>query len=313
MTMRIVVALGGNALLRRGQALTAENQRENVRIAAEALAPLADGNDLVVTHGNGPQVGLLALQEAAYTEVDEYPLDVLVGETMGMIGYMIEQEMGNLLPFETPLATVLTMVEVDAEDPAFKDPTKFIGPVYSEEEAKKNAAEKGWSIKPDGDKWRRVVPSPAPKRIFEVRPIRWMLDNGAVVIAAGGGGIPTVYDREGHLTGVECVIDKDFCSALLASEIDADVFVVATDADAVFLDWGTPDQTAIRRATPDQMDAYDFPAGSMGPKVEAAQNFVRASGKRAVICALKDVAAALRGETGTTIDPEVADVELVRA
>ncbi|MBY6002752.1 carbamate kinase [Salipiger bermudensis] len=311
--MRIVVALGGNALLRRGQALTAENQRENVRIAAEALAPLADGNDLVVTHGNGPQVGLLALQEAAYTEVDEYPLDVLVGETMGMIGYMIEQEMGNLLPFETPLATVLTMVEVDAEDPAFKDPTKFIGPVYSEEEAKKNAAEKGWSIKPDGDKWRRVVPSPAPKRIFEVRPIRWMLDNGAVVIAAGGGGIPTVYDREGHLTGVECVIDKDFCSALLASEIDADVFVVATDADAVFLDWGTPDQTAIRRATPDQMDAYDFPAGSMGPKVEAAQNFVRASGKRAVICALKDVAAALRGETGTTIDPEVADVELVRA
>lgn len=313
MTMRIVVALGGNALLRRGQALTAENQRENVRIAAEALAPLAHENDLVVTHGNGPQVGLLALQDAAFSEVDEYPLDVLVGETMGMIGYMIEQEMGNLLPFEKPLATVLTMVEVDAEDPAFKDPTKFIGPVYSEEEARKNAAEKGWSIKPDGDKWRRVVPSPQPKRIFEVKPIRWMLDNGAVVIAAGGGGIPTVYDREGHLAGVECVIDKDFCSALLASEIDADVFVVATDADAVCLDWGTPNQAAIRRASPDQMDAYDFPAGSMGPKVEAAQNFVRASGKRAVICALKDVAAALRGETGTTIDPEVAEVELVRA
>ncbi|WP_425050180.1 carbamate kinase [Psychromarinibacter sp. S121] len=308
--MRVVVALGGNALLRRGQALTAENQRENVRTAAEALAPLAADNELVVTHGNGPQVGLLALQEAAYTEVDEYPLDVLVGETMGMIGYMIEQEMGNLLPFEKPLATVLTMVEVDPDDPAFQDPTKFIGPVYSEAEAKANAAEKGWSIKPDGDKWRRVVPSPQPKRIFEVRPIRWMLDNGAVVIAAGGGGIPTMYDKDGKLTGVECVIDKDFCSSLLATEIEADVFVVATDAEAVFLDWGTPQQTAIRRATPDMMDDFDFPAGSMGPKVKAAQDFARASGKPAVICALKDVSAALRGETGTTVDP--AATELVK-
>ncbi|MCA0940082.1 carbamate kinase [Yangia mangrovi] len=310
--MRIVVALGGNALLRRGQALTAENQRENVRVAAEALAPLAEGNELVITHGNGPQVGLLALQEAAYTEVDEYPLDVLVGETMGMIGYMIEQEMGNLLPFETPLATVLTMVEVDPADPAFDNPTKFIGPVYEEAEAKKNAEEKGWAIKPDGDMWRRVVPSPEPKRIFEVRPIRWMLENGAVVIAAGGGGIPTMYDRERHLTGVECVIDKDFCSSLLATEIEADVFVVATDADAVFLDWGTPDQTAIRKASPDMMDSYDFPAGSMGPKVSAAQKFARASGGRAVICALADIGAALRGETGTTISSDVTEIELVR-
>ncbi len=314
--MRVVVALGGNALLRRGQALTAENQRENVVIASEALAPLAENHELVITHGNGPQVGLLALQEAAYTEVDEYPLDVLVGETMGMIGYMIEQEMGNLLPFEKPLATVLTMVEVDPEDPAFSDPTKFIGPVYSEEEAKKNAAEKGWSIKPDGDMWRRVVPSPAPKRIFQVDPIKWMLEKGSVVIAAGGGGIPTMYkkDAERHLVGVECVIDKDNCSALLAEEIEADVFVVATDAEAVMLDWGTPDQTAIRRANPDHMDAYDFPAGSMGPKVQAAQDFVRGSGGKgkAVICALKDVAAALRGETGTTIDASVTEVELVK-
>ncbi|MCA0869877.1 carbamate kinase [Seohaeicola saemankumensis] len=309
--MRIVVALGGNALLRRGQALTAENQRENVQIASRALAPLAEAHELVVTHGNGPQVGLLALQEAAYTEVDEYPLDVLVGETMGMIGYMIEQEMGNLLAPDKPLATVLTMVEVDPNDPAFDDPTKFIGPVYSEDVARKNAEEKGWSIKPDGDKWRRVVPSPAPKRIFQIRPIRWLLENGSVVIAAGGGGIPTMYDRAGHLTGVECVIDKDNCSSMLATEIDADVFVVATDVEAVFLDWGAPEQKAIRKASPDMMDAFDFPGGSMGPKVGAAQDFARATGNKAIICSLKDIEAAIRGEAGTTISTSVAELELV--
>lgn len=300
--MRLVVALGGNALLRRGQALTAENQRENVQIAAATLAPLAEQSELVVTHGNGPQVGLLALQEAAYTAVDEYPLDVLVGETMGMIGYMIEQEMGNLLSFDKPLATLLTMVEVDPNDPAFGDPAKFIGPVYSEEEARANAAEKGWAIRPDGDMWRRVVPSPKPKRIFQVRPIRWLLEKGSVVIAAGGGGIPTMYNKDGKLEGVECVIDKDHCSSMLAREIGADAFVVATDADAVYLDWDTPDQRAIRRASPDLLDAFDFPAGSMGPKVSAAQDFARATGKPAIICALADIPAALQGNRGTTID-----------
>ncbi|KZM50381.1 carbamate kinase [Labrenzia sp. OB1] len=307
--MRIVAALGGNALLRRGEALTAENQRRNVRIAAQTLAPLAEDHELVVTHGNGPQVGLLALQEAAYTEVEEYPLDVLVGETMGMIGYMIEQEMGNLLPLEKPLATVLTMVEVDPDDPAFADPTKFIGPVYSEAVAKANASEKGWSIKADGDAWRRVVPSPAPKRIFQVRPIRWLLDKGSVVIAAGGGGIPTRYDSNGMLEGVECVIDKDHCSSLLAREIGADVFVVATDADAVYLDWGTPGQRGILRASPDHMDQFDFPAGSMGPKVQSAQDFARSTGGKAVICALADIPAALRGEKGTTVDPGADRIE----
>jgi len=299
--MRVVVALGGNALLRRGEEMTADNQRANARIAAEALAPVAGAHETVITHGNGPQVGLLALQEAAYEEVEEYPLDVLGAETEGMIGYMIEQELGNLLPFEKPLATILTMVEVDADDPAFKDPTKFIGPVYSKEDAEKNADEKGWAVKPDGDKWRRVVPSPLPKRIFELRPIKWMLEKGAVVIAAGGGGIPTMYDADKNLIGVECVIDKDRCSALLANEIDADVFVVATDTDAVYLDWGKPDQRAIKSATPDAMDAFEFPAGSMGPKVEAAQGFARATGKKAVICALADIPAALAGEKGTTI------------
>ncbi|MTI43078.1 carbamate kinase [Roseibium hamelinense] len=309
--MRVVVALGGNALLRRGEEMTADNQRANARIAAEALAPVAQEHETVITHGNGPQVGLLALQEAAYTAIDAYPLDVLVGETEGMIGYMIEQELGNLLPFEKPLATVLTMVEVDAADPAFQDPTKFIGPVYSKEDAERNAKDKGWSIKPDGDKWRRVVPSPAPKRIFQVRPIRWLLEKGAVVVAAGGGGIPTMYDAAQKLVGVECVIDKDYCSAMLAREIEADVFVVATDAEAVFLDWGTPEQRAVRRASPDMLDAYSFPAGSMGPKVQATQEFVRATGKRAVICALKDISAALQGEAGTTIDPEACELQTV--
>jgi len=306
--MRIVVALGGNALLRRGQEMTAANQRENARTAAEALAPIGAAEELVVTHGNGPQVGLLALQEAAYTEVEEYPLDVLGAETEGMIGYMIEQELGNLLPIEKPLATLLTMVEVDPKDSAFQDPTKFIGPVYDKETIDKMAAEKGWSVKPDGDKWRRVVPSPLPKRIFQVRPIRWLLSEGTVVIAAGGGGIPTMYGADGKLTGVECVIDKDRCSALLAKDIEADVFVMATDADAVYLDWGTADQKAIQRATPDAMDAFDFPAGSMGPKVEAAQDFARVTGKKSIICALADVADAIAGTKGTTIAVDAGEI-----
>jgi carbamate kinase len=306
---RIVVALGGNALLKRGEEMTAANQRRNARIAAEALAPLCLDHDVVVTHGNGPQVGLLALQEIAYPGEDA-PLDVLGAETEGMIGYMIEQELGNVLPFEKPIATLLTMVEVDPDDPAFKDPTKFIGKVYDEVEAKAEAKAKGWTVKPDGKHWRRVVPSPLPKRIFQLRPITWLLEKGTVVIAAGGGGIPTMYEpgKERHLIGVECVIDKDRATALLAKEIGADVFVCATDADAVYLDWGKPEQRAIRSATPDALDAYDFPAGSMGPKVEAAQDFARATGGRAVICALADVPAAVRGEKGTTVAVDAGDV-----
>ena len=218
---RIVVALGGNALLKRGEALTATNQRANARTAAEALAPLCAEHEVVITHGNGPQVGLLALQELAYPGEDS-PLDVLGAETEGAIGYMIEQELGNLLPFEKPLATLLTMVEVDPDDPAFQDPTKFVGQVYDEAEAKAEAAAKGWMVKPDGDKWRRVVPSPLPKRIFQLRPIQWLLEKGTVVIAAGGGGIPTMYEKgTRRLVGVECVIDKDRATALLAREIGA--------------------------------------------------------------------------------------------
>jgi carbamate kinase len=307
--MRILVALGGNALLRRGEPMTAEAQRANVRIAAEALAAIHPGNELVVTHGNGPQVGLLALQGAAYDPNQLYPLDVLGAETEGMIGYMIEQEMGNLLPFEVPFATVLTMVEVDREDPGFKNPTKFIGPVYAETEAKRLQSEKGWVMKQDGDKWRRVVASPQPKRIFEMRPIKWLLEKGAVVIAAGGGGIPTVYEPGRKLRGIEAVIDKDLCSELLARELDADLFIMATDADAVFENWGKPNARAMRRASPEALTAYPFPAGSMGPKVDAARRFAEATGKRAAIGALKDLPGIISGQAGTTVTKEAAGIE----
>lgn len=301
--MRIVVALGGNALLKRGEPMTAQVQRSNVKIAAHALAPIAKTHQLVLSHGNGPQVGLLALQGAAYKEVETYPLDVLGAQTEGMIGYMIEQELGNLLPFEVPFATILTMVEVDPNDPAFKNPTKFVGPVYAEAEAKRLAAEKNWTVKPDGKYWRRVVPSPLPKRIFEIRPIKWLLEKNTVVICAGGGGIPTMYDPKmvRTLTGVEAVIDKDRASELLARELEADLYIMVTDVEGVFLDWGTPDERLIRQATPDELDAYEFAAGSMGPKVEAACSFVRSTGKRAAIGALVDIEAIVAGESGTMV------------
>jgi carbamate kinase len=229
-----------------------------------------------------------------------------------MIGYMIEQELGNLLPFEVPFATILTMVEVDRNDPGFKNPTKFIGPVYTESDAERLKAEKGWAMKKDGDKWRRVVASPSPKQIFEVRPIRWLLEQGTIVIAAGGGGIPTVYEPGRRLRGIEAVIDKDLCSELLARQLDADFYIMATDADAVFQDWGKPTARAFRRASPRAMRDFSVPAGSMGPKVDAACHFAETTGKAAAIGALKDLAAILRGEAGTTITSAVSGIEWAR-
>ena len=301
--MLVLVALGGNALLKRGEAMTADNQRSNVRVAAEALAPVARKHKLIVAHGNGPQVGLLALQGAAYGKVETYPLDVLGAQTEGSIGYMIEQELGNLVPFSRPFATLLTMVEVDPKDKAFKDPTKFIGPVYDKAEADRLAGERKWVFKQDGDKWRRVVPSPEPKRIFEVRPMKWLLERNTIIIAAGGGGIPTMYEPGARrkLVGVECVIDKDLASELLARTLKADLFVMLTDADAVFVDWGKPTQKAIRRASPKALAAMKFAAGSMGPKVDAACRFAKATGKMAAIGALADLGKIISGEAGTTI------------
>jgi carbamate kinase len=299
--MRIVIALGGNALLRRGEPLSAENQRANVRSACVQIARIAPGKQLVIAHGNGPQVGLLALQNAAYGATDAYPLDVLGAETEGMIGYMIEQELGNLLPFEVPFATLLTQVEVDPSDPAFQHPSKPIGPVYSKAEAKRLASEKGWSIAADGDQYRRVVASPRPMRIFEIRPIQWLLEKGTVVICAGGGGIPTVYDENRQLKGIEAVIDKDLCSALLAEQLDADLLVIATDVNAAFVDWGLPSQKAIAQAHPDALETLSFAAGSMGPKVQAACEFARHTGKAAVIGALEDIEGIVQGTAGTRI------------
>jgi carbamate kinase len=226
-----------------------------------------------------------------------------------MFGYMIEQELGNLLPLVVPFATMLTMVEVDPSDPGFANPTKFIGPVYSAEDAERLKAEKRWVMKPDGDKWRRVVASPRPKQIFEVRPIRWLMEKGTIVIAAGGGGIPTVYEEDRKLRGVEAVIDKDWCSELLARQLDADVFVMATDADAVFHDWGKPTAKAFRRASPAAMRGYSFPPGSMGPKVDAACHFAERTGKSAAIGALKDLAAIIRGGAGTTITAAASGID----
>ena len=301
--MRVVVALGGNALLKRGEPMTAEAQRGNVRAAAPALAAVAGKHQLVLSHGNGPQVGLLALQAAAYTEVEAYPLDVLGAQTEGMIGYVLEQELGNLLPVEVPFATILTMIEVDPADPAFQDPTKFVGPVYDKAQADQLAGEKRWVFKPDGDRWRRVVPSPEPRRIFEIRPIRWLLDKDVVVICAGGGGVPTMFlpDDERTLVGVEAVIDKDLASQLLAREVEADLFVMVTDVDGVYTGWGTPEQRKLGRVTPRELRELPFAAGSMGPKVEAAIRFVEATGSRAAIGGLDEIEAIVDGDAGTQV------------
>lgn len=300
--MRIVIALGGNALLKRGEEMSAENQRKNVRVAATQMAKISPGNELVIVHGNGPQVGLLALQGAAYTDVAAYPLDVLGAETEGMIGYMIEQELGNVLPADKPLATLLTQVEVDKNDPAFDTPTKPIGPVYTQEKAEQLAAEKGWHIAPDGDKFRRVVASPRPKRIIELRPIRWLIEEGTIVICAGGGGVPTVFDEQGDLQGIEAVIDKDLCAAFLAEELAAEQLVIATDVSAVYVDFGLPTQKAIKSAHPDAIAELAFAAGSMQPKVEAACEFVRSGDhKSAVIGSLADIEDIATGKAGTSI------------
>jgi len=307
--MRVVIALGGNALLRRGEALTADNQRRNVRLAAESLAPIALEHALVISHGNGPQVGLLALQGYAYKPEEAYPLDVLDAETEGMIGYLIEQELNNLLPPERRCATLLTQIEVDAADPAFQHPNKPIGPVYGETEARRLAAEKGWQIAADGAHYRRVVASPRPQRILELGVIQLLMEQGIVVICAGGGGIPVVQRADGSLIGVEAVIDKDFASALLARELGVDALLMLTDVDAVYRDWGTPAARAIRRAAPQALRRLEFAPGSMGPKVQAACEFVEQTGAKAAIGRLDEAEAILRGEAGTVITRDVADIE----
>ncbi len=300
--MRLVVALGGNALLRRAQAASAENQLANVRLAAAQLARVAPTNELLLTHGNGPQVGLLALQSAAYAPVESYPLDVLDAETEGMLGYWLEQELANLLPASRAVATLLTRVEVDPADSAFRKPGKPIGPVYAKAQADEIAARRHWTLVAEGAGWRRVVPSPRPLRVPGLGVIRGLLERGVLVIAAGGGGIPVVPRADGRgLEGVEAVIDKDLSSALLAIELRADCLIIATDVDAAYLDWGLPTQRALGRTTPEALAGHAFAAGSMAPKIEAACGFVRATGRRAAIGALGGIEALLEGHGGTQI------------
>jgi carbamate kinase len=307
--MRIVIALGGNALLSRGEPLTAENQRHNVKIAAEALAPLACDHELIITHGNGPQVGLLALQGAAYKPGESYPLDILDAETEGMIGYLIEQELTGMLPADKPCVTLLTQIEVDANDSAFKHPSKPIGPVYGEAQALKLAAERGWSVAPDGISYRRVVPSPRPKRIFELSVIELLVRQNVVVICAGGGGIPVVRRKDGGLIGVEAVIDKDLASSLLATQLNADALLMLTDVDAVYKDWNTPSTRAIRRISPAAISDFHFAPGSMQPKVQAGAEFVDKTGGLAGIGKLQGAQALLQGLAGTVIAPNVTKIQ----
>jgi carbamate kinase len=305
--MRIVTALGGNALLRRGQPLEAELQRANVELAVRSIAALAGEHDLVVTHGNGPQVGLLALQAASYPSVEPYPLDVLGAESEGMIGYLLEQGLANALPGRA-VATLLTQVIVDPLDSAFEQPTKPIGPLYTEAEARRLAAERGWTVAPDGRSYRRVVPSPEPQAIVEIEAIRLLVEAGVLVVCVGGGGIPVVAGEHGALRGVEAVIDKDLSAALLATQLEADFLLMLTDVAAVERGFGTPQAEPIRRAGPDELRALDFGAGSMGPKVEAACRFVHATSGRAAIGALADAARIVRGEAGTLSQPAAVAV-----
>jgi carbamate kinase len=303
--MKLLVALGGNALLRRGQALSLENQLANIGVAAAQLAQVASRHQLVVTHGNGPQVGLLALQEMAYDEHAVYPLDVIGAQTDGMIGYLLEQALGNLLPDTRPIATLLTRVEVDRDDPAFTHPSKPVGPVYSAAEAGRIAAAYHWAMGPDGAGMRRMVASPQPLRVLGLDAIACLLAHGTLVIAAGGGGIPVARDQASNaLLGVDAVIDKDLCSALLARELAVDCFVVATDVASVFLDWGSAQQRPLRKTTPRQLARYSFANGSMGPKVLAACDFVERTGRRAVIGAIGQIEAMLAGEAGTEVGPD---------
>jgi carbamate kinase len=298
--MRLVVALGGNALLRRGEPAEAEIQRARVLEAVSALAVLAGEHELVVTHGNGPQVGLLALEAAAYEDVAPYPLDVLGAESQGMIGYLLAQALGNVVDRE--VVALLTQTVVDAADPAFAHPTKPIGPVYSEGEARHFARERGWAVARDGDFFRRVVASPEPRAIAEIQAIRRLVEAGVVVVCAGGGGVPVVR-RGSRLRGVEAVVDKDLTAALLAEEVGADRLVLATDVPYVERDWRTASAAPIRDATPEELRTLVFAPGSMRPKIEAACRFAEHTGGRAAIGALADLEPLARGEAGTQVAP----------
>lgn len=301
--MKLVIALGGNALMKRDEPLGMAAQWKNAGIAARALEPVAREHKLILTHGNGPQVGLLAMQAEAFKDAEVYGFDVMCAATGGMIGYMIEQELGNLLGYDVPIATILTRIEVAADDPEFSNPSKFVGPSFDRAKADELAGLHGWIFKLDGKAWRRVVPSPPPKRILWHRPIRWLLENNAVVICSGGGGIPVVETPDRGMRGIDAVIDKDRASSLLATKIPADLFVLATDVEGVYADYGTPRQRLLREVRADGIESAAFSKGSMGPKVEAALSFVRQTGKPAAIGSLGQIHEIVKGNAGTWFVP----------
>jgi len=300
--LRVVVALGGNALLQRGETMTTEHQRNNVQSAVQAIAQvIAAGHQVVVTHGNGPQVGLMALQNAAYKQELSSPLDVLGAETEGMIGYIIEQALGNALSGHRDIAVLLTQIEVDAADPSFKVPTKPIGPQYLKKDADDLAALRGWTMTLDGNLYRRVVASPAPLRILEAGVIRLLVEHDVIVICAGGGGIPVIRKADDSLVGIEAVIDKDHASRLLATALHAEVLLMLTDVDGVYLDWGTPKARRLIHASRDDLAGHSFASGSMAPKVSAACDFLAAGGNFAAIGRPEDALAILEKRAGTII------------
>lgn len=299
--MRIVIALGGNALVERDEAMTLTGQRERIRVAAQTIAPLANAHDVLISHGNGPQVGMLALQSPAQSPDAPWPLDVLGAETDGMIGYLIEQELAPLLVSDKRCVSILTRIEVFANDPAFRSPTKFIGAVYTRARADELAREHGWQVARDGDGWRRVVPSPRPQRIINMDVIEMLVNHRVVVVCAGGGGIPVARGADGRLQGVDAVIDKDLASALLARAFHAQALLILTDVDAIYDDWGCPEQRAIRRISASGLRLRSFPAGSMGPKVQAACEFVEQTGGVAAVGRLQDASRLLTANAGTLV------------
>ncbi|RFU38042.1 carbamate kinase [Actinomadura logoneensis] len=301
--MRVVVALGGNALMQRGDKPDAETQRANVQTAVKSLAPLAERHELIITHGNGPQVGVLSLESINDPNLTRpYPLDTIGAETQGMIGYWMLQALQNALPGRQVLS-LINQTLVSAVDPAFENPTKFVGQVYTREEAEKFARDYGWAVRPDGEYWRRVVPSPHPQRVIETRLIRQALRTGTVVVCAGGGGIPVIRNDVGQLEGVEAVIDKDLTAAMLAETLEADAFLILTDVPNVVRGFGTPEAEPISHTTPFELRSEDFPAGSMGPKIDAVCGFVEKTGDMAAIGRLDQCMEILDGSAGTIVTP----------
>jgi carbamate kinase len=308
---RVTIALGGNALLRRGAEDTFEEMYRSARTAAERVADIAgSGWEVVVTHGNGPQVGRILLQqESAGGWVHPMPLDVCGAESQGQIGYLLQVTIGDVFferGMERPVSTVLTLTRVRPDDPAFQNPTKPVGPFYEEHEAKRLAEERGWTMAPDAKGgWRRVVPSPSPYSIVEAPIVRQLVADGVIVIAAGGGGVPVIEDGP-RLIGVEGVVDKDHAASILARDVEASVLLVLTDVPGVYRDFGSNDAVLMERLTRQQalemLEAGAFGEGSMGPKVRAAVDFLETGGKRAIIADLDQAAAALEGSAGTTLD-----------